>query len=61
MRAVSASPGMTRISPKTISEDSRSTGTASMNRRSVYLYIGRGPRSALPYLSSHTRAMVDEP
>ena len=39
MRAVSASPGMTRISPKTISEESRSTGTASMSRRSVYLYI----------------------
>ena len=61
MRAVSASPGMTRISPKTISEDSRSTGTASMNRRSVYLYIARGPGSRAPYLSSQTREMVEEP
>ncbi len=60
MRAVSASPGMTRISPKTISEDSRSTGTASMNRRSVYLYIARG-LSRAPYFSSQTREMVEEP
>src|SRR5574342_734869 len=54
MRAVSASPGMTRISPKTISEDSRSTGTASMNRRSVYLYIE--PRAPPRLLLIHPHA-----
>ncbi len=44
--AVSASPGMTRISPNTISEDSTSTGTASSARRSTYLYMG--PRPCVP-------------
>src|SRR4051794_2281158 len=36
---VSASPGITRIKPNTISDDSSKTGTASSSRRSTYLYI----------------------
>src|SRR5438093_13471850 len=47
MSAVSASPGMTRMSPKTITDDSSSTGTASRTRRSTYLYIRRSPRRRL--------------
>jgi hypothetical protein len=52
---------MTRMSPKTISEDRSSTGTASMTRRSVYLYIERAPGSRAPYLSSQTREIAGEP
>ena len=58
MSAVSASPGMTRIRPKTISEDSTSTGTASSTRLSTYLYTGL---SLAAYLSSQIRAIVGEP
>src|SRR6266568_5616917 len=46
IRAVSASPGMTRISPNTISDESNSTGTASRSRRRTYLYMA-GPRAPL--------------
>src|SRR5262249_34906603 len=45
--AVRASPGMTRMRPKTISEDRISTGTASSSRRSMYLYTQRSPRALI--------------
>src|SRR5882672_8257888 len=54
MSAMSASPGMTRIRPNTISEESRRTGTARSSRRSTYLYIGGGGLgSPLQFLSPH--------
>src|SRR6266508_2861662 len=42
--AVSASPGMTRMSPKTISDESRSTGTESSSRRITYLCMAAPAR-----------------
>src|SRR5262245_17052844 len=47
MSAVSASPGMTRIRPNTISDDSTSTGTAMKSRRRTYLYMGVAPGGGL--------------
>src|SRR5262245_1712461 len=42
IKAVSASPGMTRINPNTTSDDSSSTGTTSNRRCSTYLCIPDG-------------------
>jgi hypothetical protein len=43
-----------------MSEDSSRTGTARRRRRTAYLYMARRARPS-PYLSSQTRAMVEEP
>ena len=65
MSAISASPGMTRMSEKTINDDSSRTGTASSRRRITYLYIARSrlPARRPPhrYLSIQARASVGEP
>src|SRR5207247_10048178 len=43
INTVRAQPGMTRMSPKTISDESRSTGTDSSSRRITYLYMACRP------------------
>src|ERR1043165_8036208 len=50
MSAIRASPGMTRMSAKTISEERTRTGTASSSRRAMYLYMGGDRASTSPLL-----------
>jgi hypothetical protein len=59
MRAVRASPGITRIKPNTMSEDSTRTGMDRASRRAMYLYTR--PPPVLAYLSIQRRASVDAP
>src|SRR4051812_4956433 len=50
MSMVSASPGITRMRPKTISDERSRTGTASISRRATYLCMP--PSSTRPPLLS---------
>src|SRR5688572_19342463 len=49
---VSASPGMTRIKPNTMSDESTRTGTARRSRRSTYLCMPEPPTRSPPLLAS---------
>src|SRR2546426_4988280 len=58
MRAISASPGMTRIKPKTISDESSRTGTASRRRRITYFCMAAGALSSPVPMPSRAPLLV---
>src|SRR5215467_5282713 len=53
--AISASPGMTRIRPKTIGEESARTGNARRSRRITYRCIAAQPLACLLLVEPHSR------